>query len=86
MIRTAVNKHASHHKDLTRLRRFFDHVQCLIKQRAQPLAVGVDQLRDKNTCARRVRFPTRPRYATMLYRLAIRFEVVGFPALYNSAA
>jgi hypothetical protein len=61
VIRTAVNDHASHHKDLARSKRVFDYVQRLIEELVQALALGVEQLRNDDARAERVRFPARQR-------------------------
>ncbi len=47
MIGPAVHNHASHEIRLPRLKRVFDHVQRPVKQRVDPFAVGLEQLRDK---------------------------------------
>jgi hypothetical protein len=51
---------ASHHKDLARSKRVFDYVQRLIEELVQALALGVEQLRNDEARAGRVRFPARP--------------------------
>jgi hypothetical protein len=60
VIGPAVHDRASHHEDLARSKRVFDYVQRLIEELVHALVLGVEQLRDKNTRTRGVRFPASP--------------------------
>ena len=64
MIGPAVDNRASHQKYLACSKRVFDYVQRLIEELVQLFTVRLEQLRDKNTRVRRVRFPARSRAAT----------------------
>jgi len=67
VIGPAVNNRASHHKDLARSKRVFDYVQRLIEELAQALALRVEQLRNQDPRASRVRLSAcpRPRHAEL---------------------
>ena len=56
LVGPGVDKDTIHHKELARVRRVFDNVQCLIKERVQALAGAIEQLREEIAGARRVRF------------------------------
>jgi len=61
VIGPGIDEGVFHHKNVAGFKRVFENGQYLVEHPADPVAARLEQLRNKNARAGRVRFPARPR-------------------------